>query len=173
MDGSERRDNILEIIASEGQPVSASALASRLGVSRQVIVSDIAILRVVGHNITATARGYMMERQSAGRYVGRVAVKHPASKTRNELSAIVRTGCVIIDVTVTHPYYGDLTGSLNIATLSDVDDFIRHIEKRKGKMLCELTGGVHIHTLSCAGKAGFDAAVAELSRMGMLISAAD
>jgi len=173
MDGNVRREKLLEAIEAEGAPISASALAGRLGVSRQIIVSDVAILRAKGDKIIATSRGYMMERQNAGGYVGRIAVKHTGAKTRDELSAIVRAGGTIVDVTITHPFYGDLTGSLNIATLSDVDDFIADIQGKKGKLLLDLTGGIHMHTISCADRKGFDAVVSELSRMGILIPDTD
>ncbi|MDR3225743.1 MAG: transcription repressor NadR [Clostridiales Family XIII bacterium] len=173
MDGGTRREKILDAINAGDAPVSASALARCLGVSRQVIVSDVAILRANGYSIIATSRGYMTERQNAGRYVGRIAVKHAAAKTRDELSAIVRAGGIVIDVTVTHPVYGDLTGSLNIATLADVDDFVSHIKGQKGKLLSDLTGGIHMHTISCSGRKSFDMVISELSRMGILISNMD
>jgi transcriptional regulator of NAD metabolism len=169
MDASGRRAKIVEIIDTDDRPVPASALAERLGVSRQVIVSDVAILRAGGRNIIATARGYMMERLNAGRYFGRIAVKHSKAETKAELSAIVRAGGIVVDVTVTHPFYGDLTGSLNLATLEDVDDFIAQIENGKGKLLSNLTDGVHMHTVSCADRSGFEAVLSELSAMGILL----
>jgi transcriptional regulator of NAD metabolism len=168
MDGIKRRERILETISAEDRPISASVLAGQLGVSRQIIVNDVAFLRVSGHEIVATPRGYMMERQVAGRYLGRVAVKHSRASTREELSAIVSAGGIVLDVTITHPFYGDLTGSLNIANQADVDDFIAHIADGKGKLLTNLTDGVHMHTISCADRAGFEIIVSELARRGFI-----
>ncbi|MDR0519372.1 MAG: transcription repressor NadR [Clostridiales Family XIII bacterium] len=183
--GAERRKKILEAISADDRPLSASALADSMGVSRQAIVGDVAILRASGHSIIATARGYMMERPCAGRYSGRVAVKHSRTRTRSELMAIVRAGGVVVDVTVTHPFYGDLTGSLNLATPQDVDEFITCIgggragggktggsndNAEKGALLSDLTGGIHMHTISCESRDVFDAIVSELSRMGILLS---
>ena len=44
-DGEMRRMNILEILNNRTTPVSGTELAGKLGVSRQVIVQDIALLR--------------------------------------------------------------------------------------------------------------------------------
>lgn len=45
-----------------GGPVSASVLAARFSVSRQIIVGDIALLRAGGLDIAATPRGYLLPR---------------------------------------------------------------------------------------------------------------
>ena len=57
MDGQTRREQILKMLAESEQPLSGSALAHQLGVSRQIIVSDIALLRASNRDIMATARG--------------------------------------------------------------------------------------------------------------------
>ena len=58
--GHERRDAILQSLRGAKRPVSGTALASVAGVSRQVIVQDIALLRADGHDIVATNRGYVL-----------------------------------------------------------------------------------------------------------------
>lgn len=52
-----RKTRIMEIISSSDKPVSASKIAKELGVSRQIIVGDVALLRASGEDITATPRG--------------------------------------------------------------------------------------------------------------------
>ncbi|MDF2952696.1 MAG: Helix-turn-helix type 11 domain protein [Anaerocolumna sp.] len=47
MEGQERRDKIIEILKQSKEPISGTLLAKKLGVSRQVIVQDIALLRAV------------------------------------------------------------------------------------------------------------------------------
>ena len=59
MTGEERRRAIVKIIAESRLPVSGASIASELGVSRQVIVQDIALLRAVERNILSTNKGYM------------------------------------------------------------------------------------------------------------------
>lgn len=58
MTGKERRENILDML-SDRTPVTGSRLASHFGVSRQVIVQDIALLRAANHTIIATTNGYL------------------------------------------------------------------------------------------------------------------
>ena len=60
MEGNERRAKIMEILRKSDKPVSGTALAKQFGVSRQIIVQDVALLRAVEKNILATARGYMI-----------------------------------------------------------------------------------------------------------------
>ena len=66
MNTSERRERILEYLKAAEQPLSATALAQRLSVSRQIIVGDVALLRASGEGITATPRGYVLERPRTG-----------------------------------------------------------------------------------------------------------
>ena len=57
MKTEERRNRIQEILETSEEPVSGSALAKRFGVSRQVIVTDIAILKSRVPDLVDTARG--------------------------------------------------------------------------------------------------------------------
>ncbi|MDE6841162.1 MAG: HTH domain-containing protein, partial [Oscillospiraceae bacterium] len=65
MNATERRGRILEYLREWDRPLSATALARRLSVSRQVIVGDVALLRAAGEGITATPRGYVLDRPRA------------------------------------------------------------------------------------------------------------
>ena len=60
MDGENRRKTLLDLLAAAEEPLSGSALAKKLGVSRQVIVQDIALLRATNRDILSTARGYLL-----------------------------------------------------------------------------------------------------------------
>ena len=64
MDGKARRIQILEKIKESSKPVSASKLAALYGVSRQVVVQDIALIRAAGHEIISTNRGYILNEPS-------------------------------------------------------------------------------------------------------------
>ena len=74
MDGKIRRDGIIEILKKETEPVSGSALAKKMGVSRQVIVQDITLLRTA-YPILATARGYLLN-QAESKCRRTFCVKH-------------------------------------------------------------------------------------------------
>ena len=60
MNAAQRRESILEKLSAAKAPVSASALAGQLGVSRQIVVGDVALLRASGAQIDATPRGYQL-----------------------------------------------------------------------------------------------------------------
>lgn len=156
MHSVQRKIQIMEALKREQQPVSASRLAEDLGVSRQVIVGDIALLRASGYDITATARGYTLPQiPRPGRFVGKLACRHSLADTQKELSLIVDLGGEIIDVTVEHYLYGEITGQLNIRTKQDVDAFMEKVDGNRARLLSELTQGVHLHTIACRDKQAF------------------
>ena len=59
MTGNERRNQILHLLREQGSPLSGTALAKTFGVSRQVIVQDIALIRAENHAIVSTNKGYI------------------------------------------------------------------------------------------------------------------
>jgi len=60
MEGSKRRDNLIKILKEQVEPISGSELSGLLGVSRQVIVQDIALLRASDIDILSTTKGYLI-----------------------------------------------------------------------------------------------------------------
>ena len=60
MKSDERRKSIVNLLLSEKRPVSGSELSEKYGVSRQIIVRDISILKEQGNDIFATNAGYMI-----------------------------------------------------------------------------------------------------------------
>ena len=160
-----RRNQIIEIIKSSASPVSASMLASQLNVSRQIIVGDIALLRASGQNISATPRGYVFETEenlSAFGYIGIIACKHDDEKLIEELYAIVDFGGTIIDVTIEHSTYGQISGRLDIASRRDADEFINKLKLSQSKPLSDLTSGIHLHRIGCRDKHTFALIVQDL-----------
>ena len=66
MTAEERRRAVWQTLSRSPQPVSATALAQQYGVSRQIIVGDVALLRAAGEAIDATPRGYVVRRGGTG-----------------------------------------------------------------------------------------------------------
>lgn len=170
MDAAERRAATIGILEKES-PVTGSALASRLGVTRQVIVQDMAVLRAQGERIMATPRGYMMLEESAPPGFTRLfAVKHDREQTRDELYTVVDHGLEVVDVTVEHPVYGQLTGLLALSSRAEVDQFLRTIEQTSAGLLSSLTNGIHLHLVRCKDPGQFVALEEALARKGYLLT---
>ena len=154
MTASERRQQIARLLSASQAPISATTLSQELGVSRQIIVGDIALLRAAGQEITATARGYVVPVQNG--LLRRIACTHSAEETRDELDAMVGCGCTVVDVLVEHP-----------ASRLDVDQFMKRMDG--AAPLSQLTGGVHLHTLSCPDETAYEHLLQLLRQRGFLV----
>ena len=141
MNAAERRGHILDYLRAAEGPLSATALAQKLSVSRQIIVGDVALLRAAGEAVTATPRGYVLDRP--------------------------RTG---LRRTVEHPVCGQLTGPLDLSSRYDVSEFIRRVEENAARPLSLLTDGIHLHTLRCPDEGAFRRAVGALEDAGFLVT---
>lgn len=168
MDAAERRKQIAEFLTAGGGPVPASALAARLGVSRQVIVGDVALLRAAGADISATPRGYVLGRGETG-LVRTVACIHTLARMEEELNIMVDNGCTVLNVVIEHPVYGQLTGELHLSSRYEVGQFMRRLTREGGAPLSALTGGIHLHTLRCPDEAAFRRTRAALRDAGLLV----
>ncbi|KAF5065328.1 transcription repressor NadR [Oscillibacter ruminantium] len=168
MQSDERRAAVRRILEQTDQPVSASALAAQLGVSRQVIVGDVALLRAGGLDVSATPRGYMMKQVTTS-LLHQVACRHDAAGMRTELNVMVDHGCTVLDVVVEHPIYGQLTGPLQMSSRYDVEEFLRRCDRSDAKPLSDLTEGIHLHTLACPDEAAFQRVLAALGKLGILL----
>ena len=168
MNAAQRRESILEKLSAAKAPVSASALAGQLGVSRQIVVGDVALLRAGGAQIDATPRGYQLHPAEKG-FTGILACVHSTEdEMRTELYTVVDQGGVVVDVTVENSLYGELCGNLNIASRYDVDNFIRQAKDTPECLLSRMTGGVHLHTLHCPDAGTFQRIKKALDEKGIL-----
>jgi len=168
MDASLRRKTILEILTGTGSPVSATSLAAQLGVSRQVIVGDVALLRAAGENISATPRGYVLGGNPGG-LRRTVACIHNLDNLEKELLIMVDNGCTVLDVVIEHPVYGQLTGELCLSSRFDVRQFTERLMSEGAPPLSALTGGIHLHNLLCPDEAAFSRTCAALAEARFLL----
>lgn len=166
MTSQQRRTEILRRLQTADTPLSATALAGDLGVSRQVIVGDVALLRASGVEIQATPRGYVLATESAG-VSAVLACVHNANHMERELTLMVDYGAEVLDVIVEHPVYGQLTGQLRLRSRYDV---ARFLEKAEGAApLSALTDGIHLHTVRCPDEAALQRVTAALKEEGFLL----
>ncbi|HEY4537264.1 MAG TPA: transcription repressor NadR [Erysipelothrix sp.] len=164
MTGEQRREEILLRLNAELKAVPARVLAEHYGVSRQVIVGDIALLRAQGANIIATHRGYIIKREADDKILKTIAVNHNKDQTREELELLVNLGAQVVDVTVEHPIYGQITGQLNIQSQDDIDDFL----EENPELLSSLTEGTHIHGIYCNDEEHYKEITKQLKNRGFL-----
>lgn len=168
MNALQRRKYIMGRLEEGGAPVSATVLAGELSVSRQIIVGDVALLRAGGAHITATPRGYVLERPPEGRRFT-IACRHTPEEMARELEIMVDNGCTVENVIVEHSVYGQLVGQLMLSSRYDVAEFIRKVSESGSRPLSDLTGGIHLHTLRCPDESALDRVTAELREAGYLL----
>lgn len=149
MEGDKRREQLVLLLKSAKAPISGADLAKQLGVSRQVIVQDIALLRAVNKNILSTNKGYVLyaPEQDSGRIKRSFPVAHSKEQIQDELYTIVDYGGKVLDVVVEHDIYGQITADLILCNRLDVDEFVERIEHSKSRPLKVLTDGAHWHTV--------------------------
>lgn len=166
-----RRRLLLDMLQQADQPVTGSYLAEHLGVSRQVIVQDVALLRAKGCRLLATPQGYIMERPSSPRLARTFATRHTRTSDdiTRELNAIVDHGGTVLDVVVEHPLYGDLRGLLMLRSRYDVKKFVERLEASGAEPLLVLTEGIHLHTVEAADEADFQHIEKALADLGFLL----
>ncbi len=127
-------------------PLSGGALGAETGVSRQVVVQDIALLRTEGYNIVATARGYILDEPK--QVVRMFKTFHTDDQTEEEITSIIDLGGCVLDVMVNHRVYGKVSAPLNLRNRRDVRKFIDQLETGRSTPLLNVTSGYHFHKVS-------------------------
>ena len=145
MKAEERRKEIAGFLMSEEKPVSGGILSERFGVSRQIIVQDISVLKASGYDILSTHNGYIIQKSPLKERVFKVY--HTTEQTEDELTAIVNLGGTVVDVFVWHKVYGKMTAPLNIFSALHIKQFIEGVRSGKSSELMNITGGYHYHTV--------------------------
>ena len=146
MKAEQRRIEILLRLQSTETPISASKLAEELGVSRQVIVGDIALLRAKGEPIEALARGYVLAKKTRAERIFKV--HHSDDDTQTELELIVDIGGTVLDVFIYHKAYGTVRAPMNISNRMQIKKFISDVTSGKSSLLKNVTSNYHYHTVS-------------------------
>ncbi len=171
MSGQERREEIIKIIKNSNKPVAGTDLARQLGVSRQVIVQDMALIRANGIEIMSTNRGYVIQEE---REVSRVfKVNHTDEQVEEELNLFVDLGGKVEDVFVYHKVYGVIKANMNIKSRRDVRKYMEDISTGKSTNLKNLTSNYHYHTITAEDEQVLDLIQEELSQKGFLAKLQD
>ena len=171
MTGNERRNQILHLLREQGAPMSGTALAKTFGVSRQVIVQDIALIRAENHAIVSTNKGYICRAENAGNVQPKrvFCVRHDTEQVLDELTTVLELGGHILDVAVEHELYGQIRVDLLIESKQDAVMFFQKLSSCRDNPLSVLTDGCHYHTVSAPSEKLLDLIEAELKQKGMLL----
>ncbi len=145
MKAAERRKSIANLLISSDSAVPGGRLSEMFGVSRQIIVQDIAVLKASGYDILSTHSGYIMQDTPLKERVFKVY--HTTHQTEDELNTIVELGGTVVDVFVWHKVYGKMAAPLNIFSRLHIDQFIEGVRSGKSVELMSITGGFHYHTV--------------------------
>ena len=167
MNTAERRGEILKILHNADAPVAARELAGRFGVSRQVIVQDIALIRASGYDIISTNRGYIL---NAPKSVSRdFKVQHTDEQLEEELCAIVDLGGCVENVMINHRVYGHMEAVLGVNSRRKVAEFMEDIRSGKSSPLKNITSNYHYHRVSADSKETLDMIEEDLRQRGFLV----
>lgn len=147
MNGDNRRYEIYKLLLEGSKPISGSKIAEKFGVSRQVVVQDIALMRASNKQIMSTNRGYVLFSKNKHTYNRVYFVSHKSEDIKDELYIIIDLGGTVKNVIVEHDVYGIITADLYLKTREDVDDFCDKVEDSKCYPLKTLTGNSHYHTV--------------------------
>lgn len=169
--GESRRMQILHLLKEQGAPLSGTALAKALGVSRQVIVQDIALMRAENHSILSTNKGYIYRMTEAGSAQPKRVffVKHTTDEVLDEFLTILELGGTILDVAIEHEIYGQIRVDLLIETPQDARNFVDKLSKCRDNPLKVLTDDCHYHTIAAPSERLLDLIQQELRQKGYLL----
>ena len=125
MTTAQRREEILALLNQADAPIAAKDLAARFGVSRQVIVQDLAVIRASRPNIISTNRGYILQQQETG-CLREFKVRHTPEQA------------------------GHITAEMDIRSRQDVQEFLQALAGGASTVLSTATDGYHYHLVEAA-----------------------
>lgn len=166
MNTTQRRNEILKILKESQGPIAAKNLASRFGVSRQVIVQDMAVIRASTPGILSTARGYTLKQEEA--YTREFKSRHRQDQAPQELNIIVDCGGRVKNVSISHRVYGRITAEMDIRCRQDVREFVDALNSSQSTVLSTATSGYHYHLVEASSPQRLDLIENELKKAGFI-----
>ena len=172
MTGEQRRTEIRRMLQQSQQPLTGTALANALHVSRQVIVQDIALMRAEHLPILSTNKGYLLHPDDVRlQQPKRVFfVRHTTAQVLEEFMTVIDLGGRILDVAVEHELYGPIRADLLIENAQDARDFVTRLGACRDNPLKVLTDDCHFHTVAAPSEKLLDLIESELRSRGFLES---
>ena len=170
MTGEQRREAIRRMLLDAREPLTGTAMANAMHVSRQVIVQDIALMRAEHLPILSTNKGYLLQTEAPmPAQPKRVFfVRHTTEQVLEEFMTVIELGGRILDVAVEHELYGHIRADLLIENARDAADFTERLGQCRDNPLKVLTDDCHFHTVSAPSEKLLDLIEQELRSRGFL-----
>ena len=165
MNTAERRGEILKILHNADAPVAARELAGKFGVSRQVIVQDLAVIRASTPGILSTTKGYVIQQDSS---CTRNLSPSQQDKAAEELNLIVDCGGHVKNISISHRVYGRVSAEMDIRSRQDVSEFVQALQNSHSTVLSNATSGYHYHLVEAASEERLDLIEEQLKKAGFL-----
>ena len=171
MTGEQRRTEIRRMLQNAQTPLTGTALAKGLHVSRQVIVQDIALMRAEHLPILSTNKGYLLRPDAlqASQPKRVFLVRHTNEQVLEEFMTVIDLGGRILDVSVEHELYGPIRADLLIENAQDALEFTQRLAACQDNPLKVLTDDCHFHTVAAPSEKLLDLIEAELRSRGFMV----
>lgn len=143
MENTERRRLILQQLKTADSALTGRELALLCKVSRQIIVSDIAMLRAEGEKILATSQGYLIEQVHSHELKALLLYSDGQNALIRELELIVDNGGLIRGVSIEYGPYGCLSAKVMLGSRRDIRRWMENLDEIGMKPLALLAGGTH------------------------------
>jgi hypothetical protein len=163
-----RRARLLAMLRSSTEPITGQAFSQLLGVSRQAIVNDIAILRAAGSAIIGSSRGYRLDEGPPG-LVEVIHSDHGPERVGEEAEILLDRGIAVLDVGVNHSVLGEIRAPILVESRADLEGHLEVLRRAGDLPLSTITRGIHSHTLRAPNRDALDAAKRELADRGILL----
>jgi hypothetical protein len=167
--GSVRRERMIQLLQEGRRSITGSELSSSLGVSRQAIVNDIAILRAAGEPIDGGPQGYRWRGDEPTAVLATIACRHDREGCQEELETLVAHGVAVLDVVVDHELYGAVHADMNVSSHRDVQRIMEVLHTSDVEPLSALTGGLHAHHVRAPDDVALGSARSDLALLGILV----
>ena len=167
---SNRKEELLALLKGAKEAMNGQSLAEHFGVTRQIIVQDIALLRADGAQIISTNRGYIYKSRDDNCYIRRLfKVNHTVLDMKDELLSIVDNGGRIQNIMIDHPVYGEIQTLLKLTCRRDVSHFLDQSSSNDFRPLSDLTNGVHYHLVEADSEQDMAYIEEALNHLGFLV----
>lgn len=168
MKTAQRRTEILKILKNNEEPIAARALAAQFGVSRQVIVQDMAVIRASMPGILSTTKGYVLQQDNDACCSREFKVRHGQEQVSEELNLIVDCGGKVKNISISHRAYGRISAEMDVSSRQDVSEFVQAINSSHSTVLSSATSGYHYHLVEAASEERLDMIEQQLKMAGFL-----